>query len=77
MEFLITNVKFENKYKGAYSEIFSILNHDRIFCEIYESDDSKGFVNNSYYLKISENSIDSNLLEKILKIKNVSLISNN
>ena len=73
MEFKISNVTKENQYKGAYAKIFSILNEDRIFTEVYETDDSKGLIGENYFLKISEVS-DANLLEKILKIKNVTLV---
>lgn len=72
-KFKISNVNSSNKYKGAYAKIFSILNEDRIFTEVYETDDSKGLVGKDYFLKISEN-LDANLLEKILKIKNVTLV---
>ena len=73
MEFKISNIKNESKYKGAYAKIFSILNEDRIFTEVYETDNSKGLVKNNYFLEISETP-DANLLEKVLKIKNVTLV---
>ena len=73
-EFKISNVKSEQKYKGAYAKIFLILNEDRIFSEVYESDDSRQMVGTEYYLKISE-CPDTNLLEKILKIKNVTMVN--
>lgn len=72
MKFIISNVNSENKFKGAYSKIFEILNADRLFCEVYESEDSKGLIGNEYHLKISETP-DFNLVEKILKIKNVKI----
>ncbi len=68
----ISNVNFINKYNGAYAKIFSILNEDRIFSEIYETEDSKGLIDNNYFLELSEN-IENNMLEKILKIKNVTI----
>jgi len=73
-QLIISNVKKENKYKGAYAQIFNIINEDRIFTEIYETDSSIGLVDNTYYLQLSE-TLDSNLLDKVLKIKNVK--SNN
>lgn len=72
MELIISNVKPETKYKGAYAKIFNILNEDRLFCEVYETENSKGLIGNEYYLEISEN-VDSNLIEMILKIKNVKI----
>ena len=73
IEFKISNVNSWNKYNGAYSKIFSILNENRIFSEVYEADDSKGLIKNTYFLKLSETP-DCDLLEKILKIKNVTLV---
>lgn len=73
-EFKISNVKLELKYKGAYAKIFLILNEDRIFSEVYETNDSRGMVGTDYFLKISE-CPDTNLLEEILKIKNVTLVN--
>ena len=72
-KFKISNVTSATKYKGAYANIFSILNEDRIFTEVYETEDSEGLIGKNYFLSISENP-DSNLIEKILKIKNVTLI---
>jgi len=72
MKFKIENVNPENKYLGSYKRIFDILNKDRIFSEVYETEESKGFLNGVYYLEISENP-DFNILEQILKIKNVKL----
>jgi hypothetical protein len=74
--FKISNVNNENKYKGAYAKIFDLLNEDRIFVEVYETENSRGLVGNDYYLEISETP-DATLLEKILKIKNVTLVKNN
>lgn len=73
-EFKISNVKLELKYKGSYAKIFLILNEDRIFSEVYETNDSRGMVGTDYFLKISE-CPDTNLLEEILKIKNVTLVN--
>lgn len=72
MKFIISNVNSENKYKGAYSKIFEILNSDRLFCEVYEVENSIGLIGNEYHLEISETP-EFNLVEKILKIKNVKL----
>lgn len=72
IEFIISNVNLEQKYKGSYARIFSILNEDRIFLEIYETEDSKGLIGTDYFLKISEFP-DANILQKILKIKNVTI----
>ncbi len=73
--FKITNVKEDKKYKGSYSKIFKILNRDVIFGEgIWETDESKGYVNGVYFLQISDQP-QPNQLEEILKIKNVELIN--
>jgi hypothetical protein len=69
--FKISNVNNENKYKGAYAKIFFLLNEDKIFTEAYETENSIGLVGNDYYIEISETP-DANMLEKILKIKNVT-----
>ena len=71
--FLISNVTDKNKYKGSYAKIFCILNNERIFCEVYETENSIGLIGTDYFLEVSE-SVDCDLLEKILKIKNVKLI---
>jgi hypothetical protein len=70
--FKIERVKEDSKYKGAYAKIFKILNHDRIFNEVYETDDSVGYKNGVYWLTISETP-DWNKLESILKIPNVTI----
>jgi hypothetical protein len=70
MTFIISNINNENKYKGSYAKIFYILNEDRLFSEVYETEESKGLIGTDYYLMISETP-ESNLLEKILKLKNV------
>lgn len=70
---IISNVKEETKYRGAYSRIFKILNSDSIFVERYETDESVGFVDGKYFLEI-EGSLDSNEYEQISKIKNVQII---
>jgi len=71
-QFKISNVNSSNKYNGAYAKIFLILNEDRIFTEVYELDNSIGLIGSEYFLEISELP-DCNLLEKILKIKNVTI----
>lgn len=73
MKFIISKVNAENKYKGAYAKIFDIVNADRLFSEVYEVEGSKGLIGNEYHLELSEN-LDINLLEQILKIKNVTLV---
>ena len=70
----ISNVKEENKYKGTYKRIFNILNRDSIFVERYETDESIGLVDSTYYLEI-EGTIDSSEEEEISKIKNVKIIN--
>ena len=70
---IISNVKEESKYKGAYSRIFKILNRDSIFVERYETDESVGFVDGKYFLEI-EGSLDSKEYDDISKIKNVKII---
>ena len=70
---IISNVKEEAKYKGAYSRIFKILNRDSIFVERYETDESVGFVDGKYFLEI-EGLLDSNEYDDISKIKNVQII---
>ena len=72
LTFKIERVKTEKKYSGAYKKIFDILNRERTFSEVYETDDSVGFVNGTYWLTISETP-DWNDLEAILKIPNVSI----
>lgn len=71
--FKISNVKNENKFKGSYRRIFQILNSDRIFCEVYETDESKGLIGSDYFLEISQNP-DSDKLEKISKLNNVIIL---
>jgi len=71
-KFIITNVKKDKVYKGAYQRIFTILNRERIFTEVYETDESVGFVDGTYYLEVST-TLDLNEEEEILKIKNVKL----
>lgn len=70
---VISNVKEESKYKGAYKRIFKILNANSIFVERYETDDSVGFVDGKYFLEI-EGSLDPNEYDDISKIKNVKII---
>ena len=70
---IISNIKEETKYRGAYSRIFKILNRNSIFVERYETDESIGFVDGKYFLEI-EGSLDSNEYERISKIKNVQII---
>ena len=67
----IHNVTEANKYAGAYAKIFSVINADRLFVEIYEADDSIGFVGSDYILTLSE-SLDCDVLAKVLTIKNVT-----
>tara|TARA_R110002072_G_scaffold286508_1_gene451578 strand:+ start:119 stop:346 length:228 start_codon:yes stop_codon:yes gene_type:complete len=66
----ISNVNEAKKYKGAYASIFRILNADSIFTERYETEESKGFVNGTYFLEV-EGDLDANEYEAISKIKNV------
>lgn len=73
MKIVIKNVNDTNKYTGAYAKIFSILNSDRIFSEVYELDSSVGLVNDTYYLTISETP-DFDKVEKIKKLKNVTVL---
>lgn len=73
LQIIIKNVKEEKKYKGSYSRIFKILESDSIFTEWYESDDSKGFVDGVYFLTL-EGMPDHNEIEKISKIKNVTVL---
>ena len=70
---IISNVKKENKYKGAYRRIFNILNKDSIFVERYETDDSIGFKDGKYYLDV-EGTLDANEYEAISKIRNVQIL---
>tara|TARA_R110000796_G_scaffold5390_3_gene20240 strand:+ start:881 stop:1111 length:231 start_codon:yes stop_codon:yes gene_type:complete len=70
---VISNVKENRKYKGAYASIFKILNADSIFIERHETDESVGFKDGKYFLDI-EGSIDYLEMEKISKIKNVEII---
>lgn len=70
---VISNVKEDKKYKGAYARIFRILNADSIFTERYETDESLGFVDGTYYLEI-EGTLDYSEEEEISKIKNVTII---
>lgn len=68
----ISNVTQSNKYKGAYEKIFAIVNRDRIFVEVLETEESVGLLGSVYFLELSE-TIDQNLLDEILKIKNVEI----
>ena len=70
---IISNVKEDKKYKGAYARIFKILNKDLIFTERYETDNSVGFKNGQYFLEI-DGTIDCTESEKISKIKNVKIL---
>lgn len=69
---IISKVKEENKYKGAYARIFKILNRDSIFSERYETEESIGFKDGKYFLEI-EGTLDANEYENINKIKNVEI----
>ena len=68
----ISNVKEDKKYRGAYVSIFRILQADSIFVERYESDDSIGLVDGTYFLEI-EGDLDCGQEEKISKLKNVTI----
>lgn len=68
----ISNVKEDKKYRGAYASIFRILQADSIFVERYESDDSIGLVDGTYFLEI-EGDLDCGQEEKISKLKNVTI----
>jgi hypothetical protein len=70
---IISNVKDDKKYQGAYARIFRILNADSIFVERWETDESVGFKNGKYFLEI-EGTIDSFEYEAIAKIKNVKIL---
>ena len=70
---VISKVKEDKKYKGAYACIFKILNADLIFTERCESEKSIGFKDGKYFLEI-EGSIDCVEFEKISKIKNVEIV---
>ena len=72
MEFIISNTSAEKKYQGAYAKIFSIMDEDRIFTEVHETEESIGLVGSQYFLTISETPNPAQL-EQILKIKNVSI----
>jgi hypothetical protein len=72
-EFIITNVKEDKKYKGAYAKIFSILDKDSIFTNRHETENSIGFKDGKYFL-----TIDGNLTPKeydlIKQITNVKIV---
>lgn len=70
----ISNVKQNNPYQGAYKKIFAILEEDMIFCDRYETEDSKGYVDGDYFLTI-EGSIDAREEELISQIKNVEILN--
>jgi hypothetical protein len=70
--FKIEKVKSDKKYTGAYKKIFDILDKGRIFSKAYETEDSVGLINGTYWLTISETP-DWNNLSAILKIPNVSI----
>ena len=70
---VISNVKEDKKYKGAYASIFRILNADSIFVERNETDESIGFKDGKYYLEI-EGTLNCSEEEKISKIKNVEIV---
>tara|TARA_R110002020_G_scaffold279642_1_gene495369 strand:+ start:633 stop:860 length:228 start_codon:yes stop_codon:yes gene_type:complete len=70
---IISKVKQENQYKGAYKKIFNILNKDSIFCERYETDKSIGYKEGKYFLEI-QGTLDWDEVEKISKIKNVKIL---
>jgi len=70
---VISDVKEDKKYKGAYARIFKILNADSIFTERYETEESIGFKDGEYFLEI-EGTIDCVEIEKISKIKNVKIV---
>ena len=67
---IISNIKDDKKYKGAYASIFRILNYDSIFIERYETNESIGYKKGQYFLQI-KGIINANEYESILKIKNV------
>ena len=70
---VISNVKEDKKYKGAYARIFKIINANSIFTERYETEESLGFKDGKYYLEI-DGTLDCSEEEKISKIKNVKII---
>lgn len=70
---VISNVKEDKKYKGAYARIFRILNANSIFIERYETDESLGFKDGKYFLEI-EGTLDCVEFEEISKIKNVTIL---
>jgi len=71
---IISNVKKDKKYKGAYARIFRILEKNSLgFSEIYETDNSAGFINGTYFLEINVN-LDWNEEKAISKIKNVKIV---
>jgi hypothetical protein len=70
---IIKNVKFEKKYLGRYKKIFSILNADNVFCEVYETDNSIGWKDGNYYLEVSC-LLDCNEYEQISKLKNIEIL---
>lgn len=67
---IISNVKEDKKYNGAYAKIFRIINKDSIFTERYETEDSIGYKDGKYFLQI-EGSLDWSEEEQINNIKNV------
>jgi hypothetical protein len=68
----ISNVKEYKKYKGAYASIFRILNANSIFVQRYETEQSIGLVNGTYFLQI-EGCLDCREYEMISKLKNVKI----
>jgi hypothetical protein len=68
----ISNVKEYKKYKGAYASIFRILNADSIFVQRYETEQSIGFVDGTYFLQL-EGYLDCREYEMISKLKNVKI----
>lgn len=70
--FTISNVNEQNKYKGSYKKIFEILDSERIFTESFETEQSIGLDGSRYFLEVGEN-VEQHQLDKILKLKNVTL----
>ena len=61
----------------SYKKLFNILNKDSIFCETYETDNSKGFdnTNKTYHIELSDNPTPTQY-QKIMKLKNLTIINN-
>jgi hypothetical protein len=69
---LISSGGIKNKYKGAYTKIFDILNEDFVFTE-YESEDEE-LIGNDFYVYFNLTP-DLDKLQRISKIPNVKIIS--